>query len=49
MDDFKKLINREVNKENDWKCMNECIKNLKGIMRFQDDLSQLRAIVNKCY
>lgn len=49
MDDFKKLINREVNKENEWRCMNEFIVKLKGLMEFYDDLAKLREIENKCY
>lgn len=49
MDDFKKLINREVKKEIEWKVMNDFIKWLTDLMQFYHDLTQLRAIVNKCY
>lgn len=34
MDNFKKLINREVNKENEWRVMNEFIKKLENLMQF---------------
>jgi len=49
MDDFKKLINREVKKEIEWKVMNDFIKWLTDLMQFYHDLTQLRGIVNKCY
>jgi len=34
MEDYKKLINRDVNKETEWRMMNEFIKRLQGLMQF---------------
>lgn len=49
MDNFKKLINREVNKENEWRVMNEFIKKLENLMQFYDDLEELRGLLKQCY
>jgi len=49
MDDYKKLINRDVNKETEWRMMNEFIKRLQGLMQFYDDLEELRKHEKTCY
>lgn len=48
MDDYKKLINRDVNKETEWRMMNEFIKRLQGLMQFYDDLEELRKHEKTC-
>ena len=42
MDDYKKLLGREVNKETEWRTMNEFIKKLQGLMLFYADLKEMR-------
>lgn len=49
MEDYKMMIHRDVNKETEWRMMNEFITRLQGLMQFYDDLELLRKHEKECY
>lgn len=48
MDNYKKLLGKEMNQQAEWKPMNDFIIKLEGLMQFYSDFGILRTQINKC-